>query len=67
MKIGVFAVLFGDKPLEETLDYLVEAGVEAIEIGTGAYPGNAHCRPEALLASGIYRRNRILTRRIQKR
>jgi len=53
MRIGVFAVLFGDKPFEETLDYLVEAGVEAVEIGTGAYPGSAHCDPAALLASGV--------------
>jgi sugar phosphate isomerase/epimerase len=52
MKIGVFAVLFGDKPFEETLDYLVEQGVEAVEIGTGAYPGNAHCDPAVLLNSG---------------
>jgi sugar phosphate isomerase/epimerase len=51
MKIGVFAVLFGEKPFEETLDYLVEQGVEAVEIGTGAYPGNAHCNPATLLAS----------------
>lgn len=51
MKIGVFAVLFGDKPFEETLDYLVELGVQAVEIGTGAYPGNAHCDPRALLGS----------------
>jgi sugar phosphate isomerase/epimerase len=51
MKIGVFAVLFGDKPFEETLDYLVELGVEAIEIGTGAYPGDAHCKPAELLQS----------------
>jgi len=50
MKIGVFTVLFGDRPLEETLDYLVDAGVEAVEIGTGAYPGNAHCDPDALLS-----------------
>ncbi len=51
MKIGVFAVLFGDKPFEETLDYLADLGVDAVEIGTGAYPGNAHCDPKALLAS----------------
>jgi sugar phosphate isomerase/epimerase len=51
MKIGVFAELFGSKPFEETLDYLVEAGVEAVEIGCGAYPGNAHCNPAALLKS----------------
>lgn len=51
MKIGVFTVLFGTKPFEETLDYLVEQGVEAVEIGTGAYPGNAHCDAAALLKS----------------
>ena len=51
MTIGVFAVLFGTKPFEETLDYLVDLGVEAVEIGTGAYPGNAHCDPHRLLAS----------------
>jgi sugar phosphate isomerase/epimerase len=52
MKIGVFAVLFGDKPFEETLDYLVSLGVQAVEIGTGAYPGDAHCRPADLLQDG---------------
>lgn len=51
MKIGVFTVLFGNKPFEATLDYLVDQGVEAVEIGTGAYPGNAHCDPAALLKS----------------
>jgi sugar phosphate isomerase/epimerase len=51
MKIGVFAVLFGNKPFEETLDYVVDLGLEAVEIGTGAYPGNAHANPAALLAS----------------
>ncbi len=51
MKIGVFAVLFGQKPFEETLDYIVELGLGAIEIGTGAYPGNALANPAALLAS----------------
>ncbi len=49
MKIGVFAVLFGNKPFEETLDYLVSLGVEAVEIGCGAYPGDAHCKPAELL------------------
>jgi sugar phosphate isomerase/epimerase len=51
MKLGVFAVLFGKKPLEATLDAIVELGLEAIEIGTGAYPGNALCNPAALLSS----------------
>jgi sugar phosphate isomerase/epimerase len=51
MKIGVFAVLFGNKPFEETLDYIVELGLGAIEIGTGGYPGNALANPAVLLAS----------------
>src|SRR6476469_7551295 len=49
MKVGVFAVLFAQRPFEEALDYIKEAGCEAVEIGCGAYPGNAHCDPAALL------------------
>jgi sugar phosphate isomerase/epimerase len=51
MKIGVFTVLFGKKPFEEMLDYVVELGLEAVEIGTGCYPGDAYCKPAQLLAS----------------
>jgi sugar phosphate isomerase/epimerase len=51
MKLGVFAVLFSDKPLEEALDLVVDLGLEAVEIGTGCWPGDAHCRPDTLLAS----------------
>lgn len=51
MKLGVFTVLFGTKPFEEMLDYVVSLGIDAVEIGTGAYPGNAYCNPEELLAS----------------
>lgn len=43
MKIGVFTVLFAQRPFEEALDYIRDAGVEAVEIGTGGAPGNAHC------------------------
>jgi len=50
MKLGVFAVLFAQKPFEEALDYIAASGLEAIEIGCGAFPGNAHCNPEELLA-----------------
>ncbi|SFJ53343.1 sugar phosphate isomerase/epimerase family protein [Thermoflavimicrobium dichotomicum] len=49
MKLGVFTVLFSQKPFEEMLDYVKASGVEAIELGTGGYPGNAHCNPAELL------------------
>lgn len=50
MKLGVFAVLFAQKSLDEALDYIAAQGLDAVEIGTGAYPGNAHCNPAELLA-----------------
>lgn len=49
MKIGVFTVLLGDRPFEAALDALADAGAEAVEIGTGNYPGNSHCNPDDLL------------------
>ncbi|TNJ63235.1 sugar phosphate isomerase/epimerase [Paenibacillus hemerocallicola] len=49
MKLGVFTVLFAGRPLEEALDYIASKGLEAVEIGTGGYPGNAHCDPDTLL------------------
>ena len=50
MKVGVFAVLFAQRPFEEALDYIAQAGCGAVEIGAGGYPGAAHCDPAALLA-----------------
>jgi len=50
MKLGVFTVLFGSEPLAAALDRAVEAGLDCVEIGTGNYPGDAHCRPSELLA-----------------
>jgi sugar phosphate isomerase/epimerase len=50
MKVGVFAVLLSDRSLEEALDAVRDAGCEAVEIATGGYVGDAHCRPADLLA-----------------
>ena len=50
MKLGVFAVLLGDKTLEEALQYLTASGVQAVELGVGGYPGKAHVKTEELLA-----------------
>lgn len=51
MKLGVFTVLFSDKSFEEMLDHVASAGLQAVEIGTGCYPGNAHCPLDDLLES----------------
>lgn len=50
MKLGVFTVLFSEMPFEEMLDHVKSLGIETVEIGTGGYPGTAHCDPAELLA-----------------
>ncbi|WP_433748385.1 sugar phosphate isomerase/epimerase family protein [Falsibacillus pallidus] len=49
MKLGVFTVLFADRSFTDMLDYVKNAGLNAVEIGTGGYPGNAHCPLDELL------------------
>mgnify|MGYP001279353381 FL=1 len=49
MKLGVFTVLLSAKSLEESLAYLKESGVQAVELGAGGYPGKAHVNPDELL------------------
>ena len=50
MKIGSLSAAWSAQPLEEVLDFFAGAGLQAVEIGTGAYPGNAHCDPVKLNA-----------------
>ncbi|MDN4073844.1 MULTISPECIES: sugar phosphate isomerase/epimerase family protein [Fictibacillus] len=57
MKLGVFTVLFSEMPFEQMLDHVKRAGVKAVEIGTGNYPGNAHCNLDELLDSEEKRKN----------
>jgi sugar phosphate isomerase/epimerase len=49
MKIGLLTVPYHDRPLPELLPALAELGVEAIELGTGNYPGDRHCPLDELL------------------
>lgn len=51
MKLGVFTVLYQNLSFEAMLDKLSEMGVDAIELGTGNYPGNCHCNPDELLSN----------------
>ena len=50
MKLGVFTTLLSNLSLEESLKYFKSLGIEAVEIGAGGYPGNAHANPEILLS-----------------
>lgn len=49
MKLGVFTVLFQDLPFEQMIEKVAAAGLDCIEVGTGGYPGNAHCNAGQLL------------------
>jgi sugar phosphate isomerase/epimerase len=47
VKVGVFAVLFEDRPFAEALDLIAGAGCEAVELRAGP---DGPCDPRALLA-----------------
>ena len=51
MKLSVFAVLLSNKSFAEACAYIRKAGAQAVEIGCGGYPGDAHCKPRELLDS----------------
>ncbi|MCE7793942.1 sugar phosphate isomerase/epimerase [Salipaludibacillus sp. CUR1] len=51
MKLGVFTVLFSKLSFEEMLDKVKASGLDAVEIGTGGYPGDAHCNVDELIES----------------
>jgi len=43
MRVGVFTPLLSQLPLPEVLKKLKANGISTIELGTGNYPGDAHC------------------------
>lgn len=49
MKLGVFTVLLAKLSFDEMLARVTGAGLEAIELGTGGYPGSDHVDVDALL------------------
>ena len=50
MKLGVMAVLLGQKSADDAFRYLSSLKVQTVEIGTGGYPGSAHLKPNEFLA-----------------
>lgn len=51
MKLGFLTAMFGDKSFKEVLDIIRPLKLEAIELGTGNYPGDPHAPLQELLAS----------------
>lgn len=50
MKIGALTVVYQELPFENALERLAALGLRAVELGTGCYPGDAHCNPDELLS-----------------
>ena len=48
--IGVFDPVYDQLSLEAMLDKISALGIEAVEVGTGGYPGASHCPVAELLA-----------------
>ncbi|HLK32554.1 MAG TPA: sugar phosphate isomerase/epimerase [Terriglobales bacterium] len=48
--IGVFDPVYNHLTLDQMLEKISALGLEAVEIGTGGYPGASHCPVEELLA-----------------
>ena len=44
MRVGVFTPLLSQLPLPEVLKKLKAHGISTVELGTGNYPGDAHCK-----------------------
>lgn len=51
MKLGMLTVPFSSMPFAQVAPMLAQMGIQAVELGTGGYPGNAHCNPKELLQS----------------
>jgi sugar phosphate isomerase/epimerase len=48
MRIGLLTVLFGKESLDQVIQRAVKLKIADFELGTGNYPGDAHCKLEYL-------------------
>ena len=53
MKLGIFSPILRKKSLPDALAYIKSLGIEAIELGCGAWPGTAHVDAKKLIADKI--------------
>jgi sugar phosphate isomerase/epimerase len=44
MKVGIFTALLSQLPLPQVLEKLRTLQISTVELGTGNYPGDAHCK-----------------------
>src|SRR5260370_16829217 len=44
MKVGVFTALLADFSLDKVLEKLKKLNIGTVELGTGNYPGDPHCK-----------------------
>jgi sugar phosphate isomerase/epimerase len=62
MRVGVFTPLFSELPLSAVLKKLKTLNIDTVELGTGNYPGDAHCKLSMLeSASDIAEFKRVLS------
>ena len=52
MKIGLFTDSLADLDLVGALDWVVETGIEAVEMSTGGFSNTPHCKMQNLLEDG---------------
>jgi len=44
VKVGVFTALLANLPFDQVIAKLKSLGIETVELGTGNYPGDPHCK-----------------------
>src|SRR5271154_7531899 len=44
MRVGVFTALLAEFPLDKVLEKLKTLNIATVELGTGNYPGDPHCK-----------------------
>ena len=48
MRVGVFTALLSQLSIDDVLKKLTSLGVTTVELGTGNYPGDPHCKLDML-------------------
>src|ERR1044072_8860538 len=44
MRVGCFTALLAQFPLDKVLEKLKSLNIDTVELGTGNYPGDPHCK-----------------------